>query len=110
MSNVRRHMHRPLPIRSEIDLEAQDLAFGRKAIKILIILNAAVLVLLLLPAMGVNHALSEISLWFFVIQAIFLIIVFLPIFIYRLVKRGERPKLAAARALHWFIETLGLAA
>ena len=103
-------MQRPLPIRSEIDLEAEDLAFGRKAIKILAALNATLLVLILLPAIGVTHALSEVPLWFFLIQFIFLVVVFLPVLAYRLIKRRERLKLAASRALHWFIETLGLAA
>ncbi|MCB8748977.1 hypothetical protein LHU53_18980 [Rhodoferax sp. U2-2l] len=103
-------MHRPLPIRTEIDLEAEDLAFGQRAITILAAVNAALFLLLLLPATGVAQAASEISLWLFLIQVIFLLLVFLPVLAYRLIKKRERPKLAASRALYWFIETLGLAA
>jgi hypothetical protein len=44
------------------------------------------------------------------VEGIFFVVFFLPLFLFRLVRRKENARLAASRAAYWFIEALGLAA
>lgn len=97
-------------MRSERELEAADLAFGRNALKILSTLNALLLLVFFLSHAAPLRQLQDLPAWLFAVEGIFFVVLFLPVFLFRLVRRNESPKLAASRAVYWFVEALGLAA
>ncbi len=95
---------------SEQELEAEDLAFGWKALKVLFAMNALLLLVLFLSQAGPLRQLVAFPAWLFAVEGIFFVVFFLPVFLFRLVRRKENARLAASRAAYWFIEALGLAA
>jgi len=89
--------------------EREDLAFGRNALKILFVLNAVLILVLLLSYWAPLQQLQPFLRWIFALEGVFFVVLFFPVFLFRLARRKESPKLAASRAGYWFVEALGLA-
>ena len=100
----------PSAIKSDHELEVRDLAFGADVLKIVLVLNVAMMGLLLVSLAAPLGFLQEVPLWIFGLEILFFVLFFLPAFVYRLASKKERPALAASRAAHWFIDALSLAA
>lgn len=98
-----------LPTRVLSERELEELAFGRNALKILFALNALLILVLFLSHAAPLRQLQPLPVWIFAVEGFFFVVFFLPVFLFRLARRKESPKLAASRAAYWFVEALGLA-
>jgi hypothetical protein len=102
-------MLRPRPIPTIIDPVAQDLESGRQVFIWLLGVNILLAFMLTAAAWSGSAWLWQVPVFILALEALFLITVFLPMLLYRLLRKKEHFKLAASRSLLWFSEALGLA-
>jgi len=94
---------------SAAELEAADLAFGARALRILLWFNAFLLLLLALSLLPPLASLVETAGWVVLLELLVFVVVFLPVFLWRMLARKDGPKLAAARAVQSFFDGFGMA-
>ena len=97
-------------VRSKATLEAADLAFGRYAMKLFLAVNSLLLSVLAMTYTDFDASLRDLPLTIFLVESLLLTLVFLPVLVFRIVRKRETLKLAAARAAHWLLDSVGMAA
>jgi hypothetical protein len=102
-------VQRPRPIPTTVDPDAQDLQSARNALMWLLGVNGLLMVMLTASALTGSAWHWQVPVFLLAVQALFIAAVFLPMLLYRVVRKNEHFRLAAARSFLWFCDALGLA-
>lgn len=101
-------MTKSLSFEADLNSEARDLAFGRKACIVLLGVNMLLAVAFLL-GLTASAPVASWALWIILLEGLFAAVIFVPMLAYRMICKKEPVRLAASRALQSFVDALGIA-